>query len=199
MSQILTLGSIRWRCRLAVILVVTLGGCGPTINQTVSTDPTRFNLKPAAVPPLRAKSVALKNAYQTATVVGIPNYDPNSIPLPLQRPGTVRWSSDLKTLTDTATGMFGRALEKQGVVVSAESPKAVTFAVSVLSYEDVLLQGIRFRVSVEARYPDGTKSIKEGTDTSAAAVGRALDGAVVAALNDLLGDAQFVAYMNAPN
>ena len=199
MSPILTLESI-WRWSgLAVILVVTLGGCAPTIEKTVSTDPTRFNLKPAAVPPLRTKSVALKNAYQASTVVGIPNKDADSVPLPLQRPVTPRWSSDLKALTDTATVMLGRSLEKQGVVVSAAGQKAVTFAVTVLNYEDVFLQGIRFRVIVEARYPDGTKSVKEGTDTSGTVVGRALDGAVVAALNDLLGDAQFVAYMNAPD
>jgi hypothetical protein len=162
-----------------------MSGC----SVPVSTDPERFKLGSAAVSHLRPTTVALNNAYESARRVPVP-YNGPTRPAP-------RLTSDLRELTETAITALRGALEKRGVAVSAEAEKAVTLGVHVVGIEELAFRGVAATVILEARYGDEKRSAVEARNFSPLTYGRAIDGAVVIALNNLLGDAEFVAYMNA--
>lgn len=165
-------------------MLTLLAGC----SVAISTSPDRYAVDPSAATQLRVKRVALKNAHQTATlgqrqVSGLVR---------------IRQTIDVKALTDTAITMMSRAMEKQGIAVSPEATKTVTLAVTRVDLGDVPIRGAAATVVLEARYPDGTSTARQATAHSAVQYGWAIDAAVRNALNELLGDPRFVAYLNAP-
>lgn len=170
---------------LAALHLAALAGCGPL---AVATDPNTFNIEPAAVAHLRAQqTVALKNGYSASAPVSMP-----------QGSG-VTWTSDLQQLTETAIAMLGRALEKQGIRLAPEAEKTITLRVQELRagmYGVMIHPRVRATLVLDALYPDGTRTSVHALNTSPMGAPRAIDGAVLFALNDLLRHEQFVAYVN---
>jgi hypothetical protein len=169
----------------AALLAMALAGCGPL---RVATDPNTFSVEPGSVAHLRAEqAVALKNGFPAAVEVRMP-----------QGSG-VTWSADLRELTETAIAMLGKALEKQGIRVVPEAEKTVTLRVANLQagmYGVMIHPRVRATLVLEAQYPDGTATSVHALNTSPMGAPRAIDGAVLFALNDLVRHEQFVAYVN---
>jgi hypothetical protein len=183
MRRIVASKSTRWvHSHFVVMSVILLTGC----TVPIATDPDRFNVGLTTISPLRLKTVALNNAYQTETLV-------------LRDPPRLPGSVDLKALSEAALSMMSRAMEKHGIAISPEAKKTVTLAVTHVELWDVFLRGTAATVTVEARYPDGTTIARQVTEYSALQYGRAIDAAVRPAMNDLIRDSRFVAYLNAPD
>lgn len=166
---------------IIALFAMLLFGCAVP----VSSDPNRFNLDPVRLSPLKgAQALALKNAYS------------NEGTLTIRFPGGVSWIVDQKDMTDTAIAMLGRAMAQQGIAINPQAKKAVTLRARVLSAGARGFQGTIVRVGMDATFGDGTSTYTEGDNTSPLSQGRAFDGAVLFALEQLVLDEKFVAYVN---
>lgn len=151
----------------------------------IETDPTTFSVEPKAVAHLKTR-VALRNGYAADA--------PHSIPM---SPHT--WVIEQKKLTDTAIAMLSRALEKQGLALSPQAGKTVTLKVHQPNASMQVYIGFAntyARVALEAEFGDGTRTTVLGENRSPMGAPRAFDGAVLFALNKLVLDENFVAYLN---
>lgn len=165
----------------AVAVAFGLGGCG--VVTTIPTNPNNYDIEPKAVAALRApQSVALKNGF------------------PQEEKMTMKLEHNFlvveqRKLTDTAIAMLGRALEKQGITVSEAADKTLTLRVNARGY---VMQFFRWtgQVLLETRLGDGTLVSNPSENLSGKGFEHAFDGAVLFALNDLLADERFTAYMN---
>ena len=168
----------------SAIVLVALGQSACGVMHTVPTDPNHYNIKPETVTHLRAsQSVALKNAYPAEASV--------SLPMPYSQSLVV----EQKQLTETAIAILGRALEKQGIAKSGQTEKTITLRVRARGYTS---QPFRWtgKIILEAQLGDSTVISYPQENLSGHSMGRAFDGAVLFALNDLLADEKFIAYMN---
>jgi hypothetical protein len=156
----------------------------------VPTSPDTFSIEPAKVMHLRSpQAVAFKNAHRAEA--------PRSFGVGMGQ----TWIVEQRQLTDTAIVMLTRAVEKQGIKAPAQAEKSITLHVRA---EDAFLQSIPFspvaqsnaRLILEAEFGDGTRTWLRAENNSPLGVQRAFDGAVLFALNRLLADEKFVAYMN---
>lgn len=168
----------------AVAIAGALAGCAID----VPTDPQTFNLEPASMSQLREsqQAVALKNGYQSENKQQF-------------KVGPHTWIVDARGLTDTAIAMLGRGLEKRGLKPAPQAEKTVTLRVvahsaSVQSYPG--FAQTRVRVALDALCGDGTRVLTNADNMSPSGAQRAFDGAVLFALNRLLADEKFLAYMN---
>ena len=172
---------------VAVLFAAALAGCG---QFPIQTDASTFSIEPAAVAHLRAQqAVALKNGYAAPAQANMP-----------QGRGQI-WTSDLKQLTETAISMLGRALEKQGIRIAPEAEKTVTLRVHELRagmYGVMIHPRVRAMLVLDAQYADGATTSVHALNTSPMGAPRAIDGAVLFALNDLVRNEQFVSYVNGP-
>lgn len=165
----------------AAAVAFGLGGCG--VVTTIPTNPKNYDIEPKAVASLRApQSVALKNGF------------------PQEEKATMKIEHNFlvveqRKLTDTAIAMLGRALEKQGITVSEAAEKTLTLRVNARGY---VMQFFRWtgQVLLETRLGDGTLISNPSENLSGKGFEYAFDGAVLFALNDLLADERFTAYMN---
>jgi len=163
--------------------VISLCGC----TTRALSDPTTFEVRDGAVPRLRGEqSIAVKNAYSAPTVVVV------------QRTQVIgadnKLEVDLKEFTDTAIGMLERRMQKDGITADVAAAKAVTLRVrdvSVLSDGFAALSTVTF----EAELGNGLKTVLRIKNNSTSAQ-RALDGAMVRGVTQLLNDEQFLAYIN---
>lgn len=166
------------------VLTLALAGCAVTI----ATDPNRFNVEPQQLPNLhRPQAVTLKNAVKE-----------DARPLVLKPAAGVSWTIDQRKLTDTAVAMLGRALEKNGVTVPPQADKEIALGVRVRNVHNrrvpfAMLTSVR--VAIYVVFGDGTKTYVEG-DYTKSNFEVAFDGAVQDALNHLVTDEKFVAYLN---
>lgn len=169
---------------VAALLTTGLVGCA-TVD--IPTDPDALNIEPAAVSHLRSpQTVALINAY------------PAEVKSQFKVGSGVTWAVEQKQLTNSAVVMLRRALEKQRIGVAPDAEKKVTLRVHVrsLGYTRVGPFGqMRARVSLDARFADGDATSIDVENSAAMNLSRAIDGAVLAALNELVTDKKFVAYM----
>lgn len=168
--------------RAATVLVpLALSGCGMMIS--VPTNPDNYSIDPKAVAQLRApQSVALENAYPVELPAAMPMRN-NTLVVEQQK------------LTETAIVMLSRALEKQGIAVSPQGDKTITLRVRAQGYR---MQMFRWtgQVILETKLGDGTIISYPNESLSPKGWENAFDGAVLFALNDLLSDDRFVAYVN---
>jgi hypothetical protein len=172
-------------CRLVATLVLALlSGC--TIP--IASDPQTFNLEAGRLVHLRTpQTVALTNAYPAQT-----NFE-------VKMTSGHTWVFDLKQLTDTGIAMLRRGMEKHGMTVGPSAEKTIELRVRVTGAR---MQGFApapqttGRVLLEARLGDGTTIPITADNTSPAGASRAFDGAVLFALNQLIIQNGFVAYMN---
>ena len=168
-------------------ITLLLAGCAVE----VPTDPGAFDVKPEKLTHLeRGKgALSLVNGYSSEAKAN------------LRMGSGVTWVVDQGRLTDTAIIMLTRALEKQGIESREQSPKSVALRVQAMRARLVRIPfspvgQITATVALEARFGDGTATRIEAENMSPMGGQRAFDGAVLFALNDLLDDEKFVAYMN---
>lgn len=165
---------LRWAA-----LAALLAGC----TTEIGSNPDTFSLGPAALSHLRRpQAVALENAYPAETKVE------------LKLTGGNVWIVELRRLTQSSITMLARGMEGQGIKVAADAPKRVTLRVS----DPLAAAGytVFARVNLEARFADGTSTSIQADNRSPASADRAFDGAVLFALNKLIYDEKFIAYMN---
>jgi hypothetical protein len=162
------------------LALVFLAGCAPPV---IHTSPETFNVPADAARHLHSgTNVALQNAYPAETKVKIFTM------------GESGWFADMKQYTDTAITMLGREMQKKGVSVDPKSPKTVTLKV----YDVRASPGwtIKSYLTLEALYGDGTKSTIMTENSSPSDAWRSVDGSLMFAVTQLLGDDRFVAYVN---
>jgi hypothetical protein len=167
-------GFLRWAA-----LAALLASC----TTEIGTNPETYSVGPAGLSHLRRpQTVALENAYPAETKVE------------LKLTGGNVWIIELRRLTQTSIAMLARGMEGQGIKVAPDASKRVTLRVSdpiaSASYT------IYARLNVEARFGDGTSTILQAENRSPMSADRAFDGALLFALNKLVYDEKFVAYMN---
>lgn len=161
--------------RLALVACIVALLCGCT--STVRTSPDSVKLEPGAVSHLPARNATLVNGHASETQLRFSTPPYTLIVEP-------------KHMTDTAIEMLRRALPSGGkgaakrVVLRAHSPRQAG------RYPT---PGIA--ITLDADYGDGTRSQVSGEGYSARGADRSFEAALLNALNRLLGDPRFVAYM----
>lgn len=171
--------------RILAIFFLLLAGCAVE----VPTDPGTFDMQPDKLEHLqRGQSLSLMNGYSGEAKAN------------LRLRGGVTWIIDQQRLTETAIIMLTRALEKHGLEPRDQAEKTVTLQVKVMRVNlhrpafSPVMQTTAM-VALHARFGDGTSTQIEAENMSPMGGQRAFDGAVLFALNDLLQDEAFVAYM----
>ena len=168
----------RLGCVLA--LLIAASGCAPVV---IDTNPDTFPVKPETASAVRGQqAIALVNAYPAEQKVVI-------------FPGGPTWVGDLKQHTDTALTMLERAMSGRGVKVGSPADKTVTLRVANVQAAPGGFV-IRSSLVLEAEYGDGTKSRIQTQNSSPSDAWRAVNGALLFAVNQLLNDNQFLAYVN---
>lgn len=159
-------------------MAVLVGGC----TTRIQSNPTSFDVPMDSGSKLRGpQRVALKNAYQTETVVLV------------MRAGQNKAEADLRQFTETALRMLERRLQRDGIVADPQAPKAISLRVKDVS---VIPSAFINRVvlSVEAEFGNEQRAFR--TRDGSPEAQRALDSAIALALAELINDEQFVAYVN---
>ena len=171
-----------------VLAFCLLAGCGAV---EIKTDPGAFDVQPDKLAHLRSgEAVSLVNGY------------PGEAKLQLRPAGGAKWIVDQQQLTGTAITMLTRALEKQGIQVRERSERTITLRLRVAgAYINKVGFGYYVyvptaQVVLQAAFGDGSATSARAQNGSPHNAGRAFDGAVLFALNDLLKDEKFVAYVN---
>lgn len=167
----------------AALATAALAGCAGD----VVTNPDAVTVEPFGMAELRApQTIALKNAFE-----GPARHEIKS------EAGT--WIVDLRQLTDTAIVALRRTLEKKGVNAAPQSAKTVTVRLHVRGGWAMIMPGhvlAKARLALEAQFGDGSAAWVEAEDGSAFGATRAFEGAIRVALQRLLFDSAFIAYIN---
>ena len=150
-----------------------------------SSDPNRFSLSASELAHLRTpQRVTLRNAYTAPDVTKV-------------QAGLIPLEFDQKQFTDTAIAVLTRAMDKHGIEIAPQAEKTITLRVRGPT-------GLRGRgmppqrtatLWLDAEFADGTSTSLEAEETTMGEFTRAMDGAVLVALKDLVADEKFVAYM----
>lgn len=165
---------------LLAALLLAITGCAPI---TVDTNPDTFAVPKGAASQVRGQqSIALKNVYQKPTVEQI-------------FPGGATWVADLKQYTDSAITMLGKEMTNVGVKIESPAAKSITLRVHSVQAAPKFFT-IQSSLVLEAVYGDGTKSSIRTENSSPATAYRAVSGALTFAVQRLLYDEQFLAYVN---
>ena len=173
-----------FRSLFALMTVLGLGACAG-----LASDPDRFSLAPSAVAHLRApQTIKFTNAYLSAAI------------FQLRFPGSgVTVDQDQQQYTETAIVMLNRAMEKQGISRSSDAKKTITLRVRIVDYRlggVVISPEYHGRVALDAEFGDGSVASISGSGMSSLGHSRAFDAAILVALNRLVADKKFVAYIN---
>ena len=167
--------------RAILLALLALAGC----KTQIESDPTTFDVRRDAAPRLRGQqSIALANAYSGPAIVVV-----------ARAPGNEA-RADMREFTNTAIGMLERRMKEDGIAIDAAASKRVTLRV-----KDARVLGDGFAalstVTMEADLGDGSRSVLRINNNSTTPR-RALDGALVRGVTQLLNDKQFLAYVNGP-
>ncbi len=172
----------RWPVLLVLPLAALLSAC----TLPVSTSPDTFDVAPAALAHLpRTKPVTVENGYTA------------DAPYPF-KVEMHTWVVDQRQITDTAVVMLDRALAKQGLA-AGPGGKTVRLRVQQPSAYVRMLPFVAqtfATLTLDAEFGDGTRTSVRADNQSPMSGPRAFEGAVLFALNQLLSDERFVAYMN---
>lgn len=177
---------------LLVVVYSLLAGCAAQ----VPTDPGAFDVKPDRLAHLRrGQAISLVNGYPGEAKVSVRVFSEN------HHRGMGTWVFDQQQLTGTAIIMLTRALEKQEIQTTDQAAKTITLRlrpVDARMWRPPFSPIIRWTaiLALEASFGDGSTTSVEVQNESPAGGQRVFDGAVLFALNDLLKDEKFVAYMN---
>jgi len=169
---------------ILVFSLASLAACG---TFSVQTDPGAFDVDPALLAGIRAKAVTLENGNPVGTKTTI-------------RKRPLSWEIDLKNLTDTGISMLGRSMERRGIAVGGGDKRIVLLVrpISVVQGTGIFdAPNIQVRVAVDARFADGTGTYVEGEGgTYGGGAQRAVDNAVQVAIQQLVAEPKFIAYLN---
>ncbi len=163
-----------------LILLFALSGCG---RLQVDSSPDTFPVPDTAAADLRGggQGVALENFYQGPTVVSVSETGSGV-------------DADLYQYTQTAIALLERALKKRGVYVGTAGGKSVTLKVSDVSFSYGWTIGYRLNLSAELK--GGDTVVVPAQNNSPATAYRAIDGALMHAVTNLLLDQEFQKYIN---
>jgi hypothetical protein len=170
----------------AVFLAALAAGCA----MDVPTSPDTFPVEPVNAAHLRApQSVGLKNAYNAGAQRTIDAGKGQT------------WTVDQKQMTDTAITMLGRAVEKHGFNTKGPGDKSITLQVRaehgfIHQRTMSFVAQANVTVSLHAAFGDGSSTTVGADNNSPLGPQRAFEGALMFALNKLLNDQRFVAYVN---
>ena len=174
------------RCFCGVLIAFLVAGCGPML---IESDPATFRVPPKAAAHLRGQqSIALKNAYEKETLVMI-----------LSRSVGVGWQGDLRQYTETAITLLSGEMTGKAIDLSPQAAKSVTLRVRDVRADFIpiiLVYRYECFLVLEAQYGDGTKSIIKAENDSPVDAPRVVSGAIMRAVERLLGDENFLAYVN---
>lgn len=172
----------RWAPLMGAALVFLLAssGCG---RLEVVSSPDTFPISDTTASDLVSggQDVALRNFYQRPAVVSISE----------SRSG---FDADLHQYTQTAVTLLERALDKRGISVASTGRKSVTLKVSDVTLNDGWTFGCR--LNLMADLGDGDKVMVPAQNNSPATAYRAVDGALMHAVTNLLLDREFQKYIN---
>lgn len=171
------------RARIAALLLTLATGC----VVTAPSNPTLYQIEPKGLAQLRGgQVVALQNGFPGAAKVNV-------------RLRSTTLEIDQREFTETAIAMLGRALQSRGIDTAGKDEKQVVvwvrMAGMLVQIRPPIVQATA-RVVVHARFADGTETSIRAENMSPGGYGRAIDGAILFALNELVEDEKFVAYMN---
>jgi hypothetical protein len=172
-----------FRFLLPPVFLFALAAC----TADIATDPNTFSLEPGRVSHLRRpQSVSLANGFEAESKRSF-KINANT------------WVFDEKQLTNTAIAVLNRGMTQQGLAVEPNGGKTIVMRASVLGARVRTYPFVAFvdaRVGLHADFGDGTKTYVEADNSSPAGAPRAYDGAMLFALQQLLTDEKFVAYIN---
>jgi hypothetical protein len=150
-------------------------------TSTVKPNPQNIELGSAAVSHLPPRAVTLVNGHATESELRF-SMPPHTLIV------------EPKQMTETAIAALRRGLDKYLPPRGKAAPKRVTLRVtsprSAGAYPNPSVA-----VSLEAVFGDGTRTLVNGQGFSARGADRSFEVAILNALNQLLGDQRFVAYM----
>ena len=162
---------------LASLAFALASGC--TIEIPTSAD--TFSLEPARLSHLRrAQTIELVNGYSGPSTIQFGQSGHTFI-------------LDRMQLTNSVIGMLRKAMEQHGINVGPGGEKKITLRVvhaAVVSAPNAPAQA-----TLEAQFGDGTTTVSSANNRGFSAQ-RALDGALLFTLNQLVIDTSFVAYVN---
>jgi hypothetical protein len=170
---------------VAALAGATLAGC---VGGEIITNPDALPVEPFRLAQLRApQAVTLNNGLTSPAKYQIRNQ-------------STIWEVDARQLTDTAVVMLRRALEKQGIRAAPQAEKTAAFRIQVRGgmamFVPIPTVAASARLTLHADFGDGTATLVEGESGSGFGVQNAFEGAIQNALQRLLIDPTFVAYMN---
>lgn len=170
---------------LLLLCAVWLSACGPMVWD-VPTDPESFAIEPAAVSHLpRTPRLMFDNGYgkgEGKLTINPPH-------------GRAQYVFEQRDMTDTAIAVLRRAMEKHGISVAPQASKRITLRVHSLGMGFQMMAGTTAHLVLDARLGDGTTLSIPAVNRSPASPQRAFDGAILFALNKLVLDQRFVAYL----
>jgi hypothetical protein len=166
-----------------IVAIFILSACGPV---KIHSNPETFDLNYRPLPVLEGEhSIRLNNAYTSSQVVDVTPKGPN-------------WVGDLQQYTDTAIVLLKEEFEKSNISISPDSEKEITVRVYDAEFE-MGFWVIRCTLWLESELPDGKIVTVRGDNRSPATVYRAVDGAILRAVENLLQDSQFLEYFTSGN
>ncbi len=170
--------------KVASILVLTtiLQSCGGTAY--INASHTRHHVKDKVLPLVAGKSIALKNYYQGSRLVTL-----------FKKANSTKLVGDLQQYTDASLNILKSELTKRDVLVSDTQFKSITLKIS-----DVQARYKPFNKTTALKL---TASLGNGETTTISAnyqtggsSAQALDGAIIAAITQLLKSETVVDYIN---
>jgi hypothetical protein len=163
-----------------IISILMLGGCGPI---KIHSDPETFKPNYQPLPVFESKQqIRLDNAYSSEEVVDVTANGPN-------------WIGDLQQFTDTAVAILKNEFKKSNISISPVSETQLAIRI----YNVNFVMGawmVRCTLELEILMPDGKAIAVEGMNRSPAGAFRALDGAIIHAVENMLQDNRFVEYLS---
>lgn len=163
-----------------IICILMLGGCGPI---KIHSNPETFKPNYQPLPVLESKQqIRLDNAYSSEEVVDVTADGPN-------------WIGDLQQFTDTAIVILKEEFQKSNIIVLPVSETKMTLRI----YNVNFVMGawmVRCTLWLEIVMPDGKIVAVQGINSSPAGAFRAVDGAIIHAVENMLQDNRFVEYLS---
>jgi len=165
------------RVYAALVLALLASGC----TSAVRTNPNNIEIGSAAVSHLPPRPVTLVNGHASENELRF-SMPPHTLIV------------EPKHMTDTAIEALRTGLDKYRPTKGKASPKRITLRVtSPRSAGAYPHPGVA--ISLEAQFGDGTRTLVNGQGYSARGANRSFEVAVQNALQQLLSDQRFVAYM----
>jgi len=170
--------------KLIAILIFSamLLSCSGTVY--VNASHTRHQVKGNILPLIAGKTVALRNHYSSATPVTI-----------FEKSESIRLVGDLQQYTEATLKILRSEFTKRDVFVADTHFKTITLKIS-----DVQATYKAFDKSTSlkltASFGNGKSSIISATYRTGGSSAQSLDGAIIAAITQLLKSESFVGYIN---